>query len=156
MKGEVYCFTKLEDAVREAEFIFECVTEDIVAKQNIFKRIIYTTIHINLFFNHFICFIHRNIGVFFWQCNYSHEFYAIIHRSDHREYKLQRCLSFTNESLNHNFMFVSRLKALFRRSLLISGLFCTRSWTLALKNLYITSDIRKRFDFRYIYPRSII
>ncbi|CAG2167366.1 unnamed protein product, partial [Oppiella nova] len=37
--GEVYCFTKLEDAVREAEFIFECVTEDIVAKQNIFKQI---------------------------------------------------------------------------------------------------------------------
>ena len=38
-QGEVYCFTRLEDAVREAEFIFECVAEDIGVKQNIFKRI---------------------------------------------------------------------------------------------------------------------
>lgn len=38
LQGEVYCFSRLEDAVREAEFIFECVTEDIVIKQNICKR----------------------------------------------------------------------------------------------------------------------
>ncbi|KAI2805750.1 hypothetical protein RDWZM_008922 [Blomia tropicalis] len=37
--GDVYCFSKLEDAIRESLFIFECIPEDLTLKKEIFKLI---------------------------------------------------------------------------------------------------------------------
>src|SRR6218665_2022461 len=36
--GDIYCFSNIEDAVREALFIFECIPEDITLKRELFKR----------------------------------------------------------------------------------------------------------------------
>lgn len=38
LQGDVYCFSKIEDAVRGAEFVFECVVEDLDIKKSLFKR----------------------------------------------------------------------------------------------------------------------
>lgn len=38
-KGDVYCFSKLEDAVRGASLVFECVPENLALKKEIFKQI---------------------------------------------------------------------------------------------------------------------
>ncbi|RWS19644.1 3-hydroxybutyryl-CoA dehydrogenase-like protein, partial [Leptotrombidium deliense] len=37
--GDVYCFSNVQDAVRGADFVFECVSENIVVKKEIFKKI---------------------------------------------------------------------------------------------------------------------
>lgn len=36
-QGDTYCFSKLEDAVRGALFIFECIPDDLTMKQETFK-----------------------------------------------------------------------------------------------------------------------
>ncbi len=36
-KGEVSCFSKLEDALLNADFVIEAIEEDIKAKQELFK-----------------------------------------------------------------------------------------------------------------------
>lgn len=37
--GEVYCLSRLEEAVKDAEFIFEAVAEELSVKQDLFERI---------------------------------------------------------------------------------------------------------------------
>ncbi|KAI7690082.1 hypothetical protein SSS_07486 [Sarcoptes scabiei] len=38
--GDIYCFSKLEDAVRGALFIFECILDDLTIKQETFNLIV--------------------------------------------------------------------------------------------------------------------
>ena len=38
-KGDVYCFSNLEDAVRGASFVFECIPENLSLKKELFKEI---------------------------------------------------------------------------------------------------------------------
>lgn len=37
VKGQILCLNRLEDTVKDVEFIFECIYEDLEAKQAIFE-----------------------------------------------------------------------------------------------------------------------
>ncbi len=38
LQGQVLCLSRLEETVRDAEFIFEAVVDDLQVKQDLFER----------------------------------------------------------------------------------------------------------------------